>query len=168
MGLGSLRSSHDDDLEDTEVFSEINITPLTDLFLVMLVIFMLATAAVFQKAMDKASKIEESAKELKKEITEKKRAGLEVNLPSGQSTDIDPLKDSLVVTLFKSGEILVNGKKIKSDDLSGVFKSAATKNKNTQVVIKADRGVSHGNVVAVMETAKRWSLTRLAIALQGN
>ncbi|MBL4633616.1 MAG: biopolymer transporter ExbD, partial [Kofleriaceae bacterium] len=45
--------------------------------------------------------------------------------------------------------------------------AAFTRDKNTQVVLRADAGVSHGRVVGVMERAKRVGLSRLAIATAG-
>ena len=52
-------------------------------------------------------------------------------------------------------------------ELDNLFRAAFTRDKNTQVVLKADKGVAHGRVVNLMERAKHAGLTRLAIATSG-
>ena len=163
MALGKLPDAGDDELdaEDGGLFAEINITPLTDVFLVMLIIFMVVSAAALQREKQKLEKVAE-------EKEEAQRAGLKINLPSGASQEIDPGAVSLVVTIPPAGKIVVNDQEIADDaQLDNIFRSAFARNKDTQVVIKADAGVNHGRVVGVMEKAKRVGLTRLAIATSG-
>ena len=148
----------DVDLEGGEesIFAEINITPLTDVFLVLVIIFMVSASAAVSEHEEKRRKLEE-------QVAAEKRSGLEVNLPSGAAQEIDPSKASLVVTILVSGEVIVNEKKVSEADLERMFQSAFLRDKATQVVLKADKGVQHGRVVAVMERAKKVGLTRLAI-----
>ena len=133
--------------------AEINITPLTDIFLVLVIIVLAASAA----AVD----------EVKQEVAADKSSGLRVNLPSGAAQEIDPARNSLVVGIRLDGELVVNGTTIPDGELDNVFKSAFSRDKNTQVVLKADTGVNHGRVVGVMERAKQVGLSRLAIATKG-
>jgi biopolymer transport protein ExbD len=146
------------DLEGGEesIFAEINITPLTDVFLVLVIIFMVSASASVAEHEDRRRKLEE-------QVAAEKRSGLEVNLPSGAAQEIDPTKASLVVTILVSGEVIVNEKKVTDADLDRMFQNAFVRDKATQVVLKADKGVQHGRVVGVMERAKRIGLTRLAI-----
>ena len=58
---------------------------------------------------------------------------------------------------------MVSGRVIKDTDLDNLFLAAFTKDKQTQVVLQADKGVPHGRVVNVMERAKTAGLTKLAI-----
>ena len=152
MAIGKLP---DADLEGDEdsIFAEINITPLTDIFLVLLIIFMVGTTIAAEK--------------LKMETEEEKSSGLKVNLPSGDAHEIDPGRRSLVVSIGQDGQIEVNGKRVNDRELEGAFLSAFTQDNNTQIVLKADAGVNHGRVVGVMERAKRIGLHRLAIATRG-
>ena len=53
------------------------------------------------------------------------------------------------------------------EKLDAVFQAAFQKDKTTQVVLKADKGVAHGRVVNIMERAKQAGLTRLAIGTSG-
>ena len=160
MAIGKLP---DADLEGSEesIFAEINITPLTDMFLVMLIIFMVVASTELSQVKEKSRDIQEKA-ELEK------RSGIKVNLPAGAAQEIDVHSATLIVAIGVNGEIAVNEMKIVDNDLERVFRSAFTRDKDTQVVIKADTGVNHGRVVAVMEVAKQVGLTRLAIQTRGN
>lgn len=145
------------------LFADINITPLTDVFLVMLVIFMLSALAVHTH--DKRQ-IEQQKKQID-EIATEKRSGLKVNLPSGAAQEIDPTKASLVLVVPVNGDVVVANRTITDADIDNLFTAAFAKDKNTQVVIQADKGVQHGRVVNLMERAKHAGLTRLAIGTAG-
>ena len=56
---------------------------------------------------------------------------------------------------------------MRDPDLDNLFRAAFARDKQTQVVLKADKGVSHGKVVNLMERAKQVGLTRLAIGTAG-
>ena len=96
-----------------------------------------------------------------------KRTGLRVNLPSGQAQEIDPSKASLVLVIPINGDVNVGGKNIADGDLDNLLRAAFARDKLTQVIIKADKGVAHGRVVNIMERAKGVGLTRLAIGTSG-
>ena len=142
------------------IFAEINITPLTDVFLVMVIIFMVSALAV-QVERQQEKKQEEKQAEVEK------RSGIKINLPSGQSQEIDPAKASLVLEIPISGDVVIGGKAMPDGTLDNVFRAAFQRDKNTQVVLKADKGVVHGRVVNLMERAKQAGLTRLNIGTAG-
>jgi biopolymer transport protein ExbD len=133
----------DGDDADGGMFAEINITPLTDIFLVLLIIFMVTSSVMVDNAA---------------------QSGLKVNLPKGSTKEIDVGAKSLTISISKQNEILVEGQPVKEPDLKNLFTSAVAKDPQTQVVIMADQGVTHGTVVRVMELAKNAGLVRLAIA----
>jgi biopolymer transport protein ExbD len=145
------------------LFADINITPLTDVFLVMVIIFMVSALAV---KLD-ADKQKDEAQKVQKKVEDDKRAGLKVNLPSGPAQEIDPTKASLVLVVPVSGDVQVNTKIVLDKDIDNLFRAAFARDKSTQVVLQADRGVSHGRVVDLMERAKQAGLTRLAIGTAG-
>ncbi len=144
MALGRLPDEETG--EGGGIFADINITPLTDIFLVLLIIFMVSSSVAVETA---------------------SRAGVKVNLPKGANKEIDPGAKSLVVSITTDNQIMVQGKGVGVDDLDGVFSSAFSKDPTTQVIIEADEGVKHGVVVGVMEKAKRAGLSKLAIATKG-
>jgi biopolymer transport protein ExbD len=141
------------------IFSEINITPLTDVFLVMVIIFMVSALAVQAEAQEEKKRTDEVVEE----VEAAKRSGLKVTLPSGAAQEIDVNKESLVLLIPTEGDIMVSGRVIKDEDMDNLFLAAFTKDKTTQVVLQADKGVAHGRVVNVMERAKAAGLTKLAI-----
>ena len=151
------------DEDGQSLFADINITPLTDVFLVMVVIFMVAALAV-QVERNQEKKVEQQQK---KQEEEQKKSGIKINLPSGQSQELDPTKASLVLEIPISGDVVVGGKPMPDASLENLFRAAYTRDKNTQVVLKADKGVQHGRVVNLMERAKVVGLTRLAIGTAG-
>ena len=148
MGLGKLPD--DDDPANLVggggLFADINITPLTDIFLVLLIIFMVTSRVEIEQAQDQS------------------RLGMKVTLPKGSSKDIDREAASLTVSILKDGQVLVQNQPVKQEALEGIFKTAAARDASTQVIIEADEGVRHGEVVSIMGLAKQAGLTRLAIA----
>jgi len=165
MAIGKLpdEDAGGDDAGGESIFAEINITPLTDVFLVMLIIFMVSALAVQVEAKQEKKKVQ--VQQDKAEI--EKKSGLKVNLPSGAAQEIDTSKASLVLVIPLSGDVSVGGKLMPDEKLDAVFQAAFQKDKTTQVVLKADKGVAHGRVVNIMERAKQAGLTRLAIGTSG-
>jgi biopolymer transport protein ExbD len=146
------------------IFAEINITPLTDVFLVMVIIFMVSALAVQAEADLKQKTVEDVVEKLDAE----KRSGLKINLPQGAAQEIDPTKASVVLLIPLNGDVVVDGRTVADPDLDNLFRTAFTRDKNTQVVIQADKGVQHGRVVTVMERARAAGLVRLMISTSGS
>jgi biopolymer transport protein ExbD len=120
----------------------------------------MVSALAVQVERNQEKKVEEKQKEQEQE---QKKSGIKINLPSGQSQELDPSKASLVLEIPLSGDVIVGGKPMPDATLENLFRAAYTRDKNTQVVLKADKGVAHGRVVSLMERAKQSGLTRLAI-----
>ena len=146
------------------IFAEINITPLTDVFLVLLIIFMISALAVQAEADQKEAEVEEVQEKLEAE----KRSGLKINLPQGAAQEVDPTKASVILLIPINGDVVVDGRPIADADLDNLFRAAFTRDTNTQVVIQADKGVQHGRVVGVMERARAAGLVRLMISTSGS
>lgn len=106
-------------------------------------------------------------REVREQELQEKRSGIKIVLPSGSSQEIDVAALSLVVEIGSDGTIVIAGKPISGADLDRVFQMAYQSSKDTQVVLKASKGVPHGLVVSVMERAKQAGLTRLAIQTSG-
>lgn len=172
MAIGKLPDSDGGDEEGggDSIFAEINITPLTDVFLVMVIIFMVSALAVQAERNNEKQQVTEAKKqvtELQEKDEAEKKSGIKINLPSGAAQDIDPSKASLVLVVPINGDVVVGGKAMSDGELDNLFRAAFTKDKLTQVVLKADKGVAHGKVVNLMERAKQVGLTRLAIGTSG-
>lgn len=146
MALGRVPGSEDDTGDG--VFAEINITPLTDIFLVLLIIFMVTSSVIVNQASGAA------------------KAGLKVNLPTGGAADVTAAPSDLSIAVLSDGRIVVSGDVLSEDELKKSLAAAHEKNPTTLIVIQADEGVPHGKVVQVMELAKTAGFADLAIGVR--
>jgi biopolymer transport protein TolR len=118
----------------------INITPFTDVVLVLLVIFMIATPLLI-------------------------RSEIKVNLPRTSSADTAPERN-LVVTIDTTGGVFVDGNRVALPDLKASLTSALAKRPGAPVIIMGDREVRYDLVVRVLEVAKSCGVSRLSLAVQ--
>jgi len=148
MAMGKTPGGRDDE-GDEGVFAEINITPLTDIFLVLLIIFMVTSTVIVQQGPGGGAK-----------------AGLKVNLPKGGATDVTARATDLSVAVLADGRYVLGGNVVNTDELTAAFDKAKAENPETLVIVQADEGVPHGTVVQVMELAKKAGLAQLAIGVR--
>ncbi len=146
MALGKVPGTDGD--ETDAVFADINITPLTDIFLVLLIIFMVTSSVIVNQGQGAA------------------KAGLKVNLPKGSAADVTPATTDLSVAVLSDGRLVLAGDVVTVDELKKALADTQAKNPSTLVVIQADEGVPHGKVVEVMEMAKGAGLAQLAIGVR--
>lgn len=147
MAMGRVPGTDDETGGDDAVFSDINITPLTDIFLVLLIIFMVTSSVIVNSG---------SAP----------KSGLKVNLPQGGAADVAAQATDLSVAILADGRIVLGGDVVTSDELKAAFEKAKAENPDTLVIVQADEGVPHGHVVEVMELAKGAGLGQLAIGVR--
>lgn len=117
----------------------IDITPLIDVVFQLLLFFMVST-------------------------TFAESPGIQVDLPRSSAQTVLSDDKDINIWMTLEGAVYLNESPVTSDQLVEVFKRRGRSDPNTLVVIKADTGVSHGRVVAVMDQARAQGLTRLAIA----
>jgi biopolymer transport protein ExbD len=147
MALGRVPGGEDEGAGDG-VFAEINITPLTDIFLVLLIIFMVTSSVIVNQASGAA------------------KAGLKVNLPTGGAADVTAAPSDLSVAILADGRVVLSGDVLSEEELKKALDAAHEKNPTTLIVIQADEGVPHGKVVQVMELAKTAGFADLAIGVR--
>lgn len=119
---------------------EINMTPLIDVMLVLLVIFII-TAPLMVSA-------------------------VKVDLPQaagGQNTAVSPF---VVVSIHRSGQVFVNDKSLGDAALAQTFGQAAQQHPDTEVQLRADAAVPYGRVVAVMGLAQKAGLQRMGFVAE--
>jgi biopolymer transport protein ExbD len=146
MAMGKVPGTEGDEAD--AVFADINITPLTDIFLVLLIIFMVTSSVIVNQGQGAA------------------KAGLKVNLPKGSAADVTPATTDLSVAVLSDGRLVLAGDVVTVDELKKALADTVAKNPQTLVVIQADEGVPHGRVVEVMEMAKGAGLAQLAIGVR--
>ncbi|MCC6335071.1 MAG: biopolymer transporter ExbD [Myxococcales bacterium] len=147
MAMGKVPGVDDELGGDDAVFADINITPLTDIFLVLLIIFMVTSSVIVNAGAGA-------------------KAGLKVNLPQGGSADVAAQASDLSVAILQDGRLVLGGDVVTADELKKAFEDAKAKSPDTLVIVQADEGVPHGRVVEVMELAKGAGLGQLAIGVR--
>ncbi len=145
MAMNVPTNGGEDEIESVGgIFADINITPLTDIFLVLLIIFMVTTTAITQAGSEEG--------------------GFKVNLPKGAKSDAGAVARDVTVAVLADGRAVVDGKVQDDATLKATFAEAHGKSPETVVLFQADEGVLHGRVVQLMELARQAGLSRLAIA----
>jgi len=117
---------------------DINVTPLVDITLVLLIIFMVTASLIVNPA-------------------------IKVDLPKAAS-GTEQTRTTLGLTLAKDGALYLNGQKSNDQDVVRFFGSSLPMNPELQAIIGADRAVPHGDVVHVIDLVKRSGVHRFAIS----
>jgi biopolymer transport protein ExbD len=122
--------------------AEINIIPLVDVVLVLLIIFMATTAFV-------------------------KEAGLNMKLPSAKTTEAQPetTKD-INVALTRDNKIYLDGQPSNDEIIQATMIARAKKNPETRVIVKGDEHVEYRRIMKVIDMAKQAGLPKVALATQ--
>ncbi len=132
MALGRL-----DDRSDEDIVAEINITPLTDIFLVLLIIFMITSSALIE-------------------------SGAEINLPEVAKTET--VSRNVVVTLTTIGDIYINGKMVNKHTFEEELKKALGETDNKLVILEGDKSAMLGDAVRLIAMSKEAGASEVAIA----
>ncbi len=125
-----------------EIFTEINITPLTDIFLVLLIIFMVTSSVMTN-------------------------TGVDVNLPQASQATSQAQPEGVVVSLLPQGGMQVNGQTIRAGDFAALesgLKSAFSQSSSRLVILEGDRQAFLGSAIQVMDTARKAGAEKFAIA----
>jgi biopolymer transport protein ExbD len=121
------------------IMAEINITPFTDVVLVLLIIFMITTPMLLQP-------------------------GIKVNLPTTQSRE-DMDETNIEVLITRSGEVLINGTQTHESNIASSVKNLIAKYPNKAVIIKGDKDVKYDSIIHFMDIAKAAGASRFALAV---
>jgi biopolymer transport protein ExbD len=131
--------SPSDPNQSDNIVAEINITPLTDIFLVLLIIFMITSSAIIE-------------------------SGGKVNLPAAVKTETAPR--GIAVTITPERDIYLNQKKVDKDALEAALRDVLSAGEDKVVILRGDRNVPLGEAVWVMSVIKKAGASEIAIAAQ--
>ena len=129
-------AQHDDD----EMIAGINVTPLVDITLVLLIVFMVTATYIVKET-------------------------IEVELPRAASGG-ETVGTTLTLVLDKDGKLFLDGAPITADEARVAVRAAVAQDKDAKAIIGADRSVSHGQVVEVIDLVKTEGLTKFAIHIE--
>ena len=127
----------DEENPDDGVVAEINITPLTDVFLVLLVIFMVTTSVVANQSKN-------------------------IDLPGAAVSDTTPTGVTVEVT--PEGEILVNEVAASEENLFDVLEAALADSREKIVILRGDKKVLLGQAVNILDVAQQAGAQGIALA----
>lgn len=133
MAMGSNKGSSDD-----EIVADINMTPLIDIMLVLLIIFMVSSSAAIE-------------------------SGLDVNLPEVNAVS-DKSDAILVVSLSKAGDIAVKGEPVKMAELRVKITNALTELKTESIILEGDGDSNLQAVMEIMDIARAAGAKNFSIA----
>jgi biopolymer transport protein ExbD len=125
---------------DSGLFGEINITPLTDIFLVLLIIFMVGAAVAIESA-------------------------AHVGLPQGKTAPANEQPQNVIVELTAERRILVDQHEVGLNDLEPVLHKAMEKSHEKIVVFKGDPKVILADMVIILDIAKRAGAQQLGVGV---
>jgi biopolymer transport protein TolR len=134
FNFGSGGSGDDDD----QVMADINVTPLVDVMLVLLIIFMIAAPMLHQ--------------------------GIEVALPRAQATPLPMrMEDPLVLSIDRDGKIFLRETPVEVEDLVEQVKAQTEARGDDSVFLKGDREVPYGRIIEVLDVLHRGGIVHVGM-----
>jgi len=120
--------------------SDINVTPLVDVMLVLLIIFMVATPMMIQ--------------------------GVDVNLPKTTAKNIKSQDEPLILTVDKKGEVFIENHAIPLDSLEVKIQKIFQNRREKEILLRADKDVSYGFVIDVIARVKKAGIDKLGMVTE--
>ncbi len=120
--------------------SEINVTPLVDVMLVLLIIFMVTAPMLMQ--------------------------GVEVNLPKTTTKNIKTKEEPLMLTVNKEKEIFIEKHRIKLDNLEVKIQKIFQNRRDKEILLRADKEVPYGFVIKVIAKVKQAGIDKLGMVTE--
>ncbi len=119
------------------LISEINVTPLVDVMLVLLIIFMITSPMLV--------------------------AGISVDLPETQAAPLSGQDEPLTVTIDKQGVIYILETAVETGSLVDKLKAITQEKMETRIFVRGDKSVSYGQIADVLTTINAAGFTKVAL-----
>ncbi|MCW6506741.1 ExbD/TolR family protein [Lichenifustis flavocetrariae] len=138
--LPDLFGDTDDDERDGGVFAEINVTPLVDVMLVLLVVFMVAAPLMVQ--------------------------GVPIELPRGGGTALGRPVKPLIISISSDGSIHLRDESVSAEDLPAHLQAIRVNEGDALVYIRADRTISYGTVMTNIDQFRAAGFSHVSLLSQ--
>jgi biopolymer transport protein TolR len=122
------------------LMSDINVTPLVDVMLVLLIIFMVTAPMMMQ--------------------------GVDVSLPEATAEPLESEKEHLIITIDTENKVFINDFQVSVDGLGEKLKKILEGRSDREVFLKADKDISYGTVVQVMAEVKGAGVEKLGMVTE--
>ena len=122
------------------LMSEINVTPLVDVMLVLLIIFMVTSPMLV--------------------------SGISVDLPKTESTPISGQDEPLTISIDKKGNVYIMETQISKANLADKLKAITKEKFDTRIFVRGDKGVMYGEIVDLVSSINSAGFTKVALITQ--
>ena len=127
--------------DEENIMAEVNLTPLIDIMLVLLIIFMVTSTAALE-------------------------SGLDIELPKTSITNEKKQDEILIITLDKSGKVALQGKYVEEGKLAEEMAAKLAELKTESVILEGDTQAFLGKAVEIMDVAKSAGAKNFSIAAE--
>ena len=125
---------------NSQLMSDINVTPFVDVMLVLLIIFMVTAPMMMQ--------------------------GVDVSLPEATADPLESEKEHLIITINTKNQVFINDFEVTVDGLGDKLKKILEGRSDREVFLKADKDISYGTVVQVMAEVKGAGVEKLGMVTE--
>lgn len=122
------------------ILAEINVTPLVDVMLVLLIIFMVSAPLMQQ--------------------------GIQVDLPKTKSPSLSEQEKPVVIVVNRNGGVEINKNEIPAGELTNKLRAMYENREKKEIFIQADKGISYGVVAMVMSQAQAAGILRIGLVTE--
>lgn len=140
MGARPIAGDVDGDGDGDQIVAEINVTPLTDIFLVLLIIFMVTSSVIVEE-------------------------GKNIDLPDASVAE-DTTPKGVTVSLSAEGEILINDVVAEDGTVLRLLEIAIEKAEDKIVILRGDASVALGRAVNILDLAQQAGAKGIAISTE--
>ncbi len=127
-------------MDNKRLMSDINVTPLVDVMLVLLIIFMVTAPMMMQ--------------------------GVDVNLPKTTTRHIKTKDEPLILTVNKKREVFIENHRIEINNLETKVKKIFENRRDKEILLRADKDVPYGFVIKVIARVKRAGIDKLGMVTE--
>ncbi len=138
----AIKLGKNSETEESAIIAEINITPLTDIFLILLIIFMVTSSVL-------------------------SHPGVDIQLPQASSSSAQVQPEGVILTLLPQGRLRLNQNEVAVEDFDkweGMLGDAFKQTSSRLVILEGDRQTFLGSAIEVMDHARRAGAEKFAIA----